>query len=187
VASDLLDELARLGGDAPRMDQFPELPLLDGVIKEGLRLFPPAPMNHRIAARDCELGGFEIARGSELLSSVYHTHRLPEFFADPNRFLPERWAALDPAPYLYSPFGGGPRTCIGASFAMMEMKVVLAMMLQRFRLELVPGARIDRTVNVTLASAHGMPMRVHAQDQRFDASARRVRGSVRQMVLLESE
>lgn len=164
------------------MDQLAQLTLLDGVVKESLRLLPPAPLNHRIAAHDTELGGHAIPRGTELLSSVYHTHRMPEVYAHPQRFSPERWERLDPGPYAYSPFGAGPRMCIGASFALMEIKIVLAILLQRFRLSLPPGARVGRAVSITMRPDPGLPMRVALRDRDFAASAGGVRGSLVSMV-----
>lgn len=187
IAAALVEELeGKLQGDAPRVDQLPGLPLLDAVVKESLRIFPPVPMNHRLASEDTEIGGYAVRKGAELLSSIYHTHRLRDWFAEPHRFVPARWESADPGPYVYNPFGAGPRMCIGSSFAIMEMKVVLAMLLQRFRLELVAGARIDRSINITMSATHGLPMRVHTQDRAFHRNARRVRGNVRQMLELDA-
>ena len=78
VMADLCDELtAKLRGGAPSFEDLADLPLLDHVVKESLRLFPPAPLNHRITARDSELGDYRIPSGTEILSSIYHTHRMP--------------------------------------------------------------------------------------------------------------
>jgi cytochrome P450 len=151
-------------------------------VKESLRLLPPAPFNHRIAALDTELGGHGIPRGTELVSSVYHTHRMPEVYAEPQRFLPERWRNLDPGPYAYCPFGAGPRMCIGASFATMEIKLVLATLLQRFRLDLPRGSRVDTQVTITMRPAPRLVMRVCAQDGGFAGSPRGVRGELARMV-----
>lgn len=188
ITRELVEELdGTLRGEAPTVEQLQNLKLLDGVVKESLRLFPPVPMNHRLAAQDCSLGQYAIKQGTELFSSIYHTHRLPDWFPEPDRFWPQRWHDIDPGPYVYNPFGAGPRMCIGASFATMEMKIVLAMLLQRFRFELEPGARIDRTVTITLSSRHGLPMRVHEQDRRFFDSSRHFRGNVRPMLSLGNE
>jgi cytochrome P450 len=156
------------------------------VIQESLRLFPPAPLNHRLAAGECELGGYRLPAGTEVISSIYHTHRLPEIYADPQQFRPERWQGFEPGPYAFSPFSAGPRACIGASFAMMEMKIVLAMLLQRFRFELVPGSRIDPAITITMAPKYGLPMILHPADGRFSDNRRDVRGKVSTMVDLDS-
>jgi cytochrome P450 len=107
---------------------------------------------------------------------------MPDVYAEPLRFQPERWQKLDPGPYAYSPFGGGPRMCIGASFAQMEIKLVLAILLQRFRLALPPRARVDRSVTITMRCEPGLRMRLHAQDRDFAAGARGVRGDICEMV-----
>jgi cytochrome P450 len=183
LMDDLRDELAgQLRGAAARVDQLAALPLLDGVVKESLRLFPPAPLNHRLAARDCELGGYTLQAGTEVLSSIYHTHRIAEIYPEPNRFLPRRWERFDPGPYAYCPFSAGPRMCIGAMFALMEIKVVLSIMLQRFRFELAEGARIDRHLSITMAPKQGLRMRLWAPDRRLPRPGARVRGDVQEMV-----
>jgi len=181
--ADVVDELTGvLRGDAPAVEQLARLPLLDAVIKESMRVFPPVPLNHRLCARSTELGGYPIPVGTEVITSIYHTHRIAELYSEPNKFRPERWHELDPGPYAYNPFGAGPRMCIGASFAMMELKIVLAILLQRFRFELLPGTRIDRFFSITLAPRPGLPLRVHPQDRRFDPAVPELRGNVREML-----
>src|SRR5450432_3308226 len=186
VMADLCDELtSKLHGAAPSFESLHELTLLDQVVKESLRIFPPAPMNHRITARDSELAGYRIPAGTEIFSSIYHTHRMPELYPDPLSFKPERWAGLDPGPYAFNPFSAGPRMCIGATFALFEIKIVLALLLQRFRFELVPKQRINRQFNITLAPAPRVMMRIE-QTGRAYASAAAVRGNVHDMVRLEA-
>ncbi|HEY1533375.1 MAG TPA: cytochrome P450 [Polyangiaceae bacterium] len=182
VMADLCDELtAKLRGGAPSFEDLADLPLLDHVVKESLRLFPPAPLNHRITARDSELGDYRIPSGTEILSSIYHTHRMPELYADPLRFMPERWTSLEPGPYAYNPFSAGPRMCIGATFAQFEIKIVLAILLQRFRLELVPNQRIDRYFGITLAPTPRVLMKILRTDRAFSRAAP-VHGNVHGMV-----
>jgi cytochrome P450 len=186
VLADLVDELdSVLKGDAPSVDDLERLPLLERVVKESLRVLPPVPFNHRVSAEDTELGGFAVPRGTELIASIYRTQRMPELFPEPERFRPARWENLDPGPYVYNPFGSGPRMCIGAAFAMMEIRIALAMMLQRFRFELVTSARINRFLSITMSPRPGLAMRIHAPDRRFDQSARGVRGNVSQMVAFD--
>jgi cytochrome P450 len=186
VLADLVDELdAVLHGAPPRLEDLARLSLLESVVKESLRILPPVPFNHRICAETTELGGYRVPRGAEVISSIYRTQRLPDLYPEGDRFRPERWASLDPGPYSYNPFGAGPRMCIGATFAMMEIRIVLAMLLQAFRFELVPNARIDRFVSITMSPRQGLPMQIHAQDRRFPVGhTSRVRGNVRQMVML---
>ncbi len=184
VMADLCDELdAKLHGEAPSFETLPELVLLDQVLKESLRLFPPAPLNHRITARDSELGAFAIPAGTEVLSSIYHTHRMPELYPDPLCFRPQRWQGFDPGPYAFNPFSAGPRMCIGATFAVFEIKVVLALLLQRFRFELVPNQRIDRKFTITMAPAPRVLMRVERRGRAY-ARAACVSGDVQGMLKL---
>jgi len=186
ILADLCDELqGKLHGDAPTFEDLSELTLLDQVVKESLRLFPPAPMNHRITARDSELGDYRIPAGTEILASIYHTHRMPELYPDPLAFRPERWQGFDPGPYAFNPFSAGPRMCIGATFALFEIKIVLALLLQRFRFELVPNQGIHRRFNITMAPAPRVLMRVDRPGRAY-ASAAPVHGNVHEMVRLPS-
>jgi cytochrome P450 len=183
VMSELASELdTTLHGSAPSIEQLSELRVLDRVVKESMRLFPPAPLNHRIVAYDTELGGHRLLAGTEVMSSGYHTHRLPEFFPEPLLFRPDRWQGFDPGPYAYSPFGAGPRMCIGATFALIELKIVLSILLQRFRFELAKDNRIDRFLSITLAPKHGLKLRLHAADGNYRHSLRGTRGNVSEMV-----
>jgi cytochrome P450 len=182
VAGALYDELkAELRGDAPRVDQLSRLPLLDRVVKESLRLFPPAPFNHRIAAGDFELGGYVVPRHTEILVSIYHTQRDPAVYPEPSRFRPERWEGLDPGPYAYSPFSAGPRMCIGAAFAIMEIKIVLAMLLQRYRFELA-SRKVDRFISITMTPKGGLQMKLGAPGAEFERASPGFRGNVREML-----
>ncbi len=184
IAHALLEELdGVLHGAAPTIEQLRELPLLDRVIRESMRLFPPVPWNTRVVHQATTLGGYAIPAGTEIMMSIYHTHHDPQIYPNPERFDPARWETIDPSTFEYTPFSGGPRMCIGATFATMEMKLVLAMLMQRFRLELVPGARIDRSVTITMSPRQGMPMRIHQQDRQF-AQPAPLRGNVREMVEL---
>jgi cytochrome P450 len=185
AAHALLDEVdATLGGAPPTVDALARMPLLEASVKEALRILPPVPYTIRVARRRMPLGPFEVRRGDRVILSHYVTHHLPELYEQPERFLPQRWLTLKRGPYEYLPFSAGPRLCIGYSFAMQALKLSTAMILQRFRLAVVPGARIDRRVQVTLSPAHGLPVTVHAQDRRFEAAP--VRGNVREMVELQA-
>lgn len=182
IAAALHDELdSVLHGAAPTVEQLGQMPLLERVIKESMRIFPPVPLNTRVAHVDTTVGGFEIPTGSEMVMSIYHIHHDPMLYPQPERFDPMRWESIDPTTFEYTPFSGGPRMCIGASFAMMEMKIALAMLIQRYRLALLPNARIDRSVAITMSPRDGMPMRVCTQDRCFEPAVV-LRGNVREMV-----
>jgi cytochrome P450 len=180
IHADLLAELdGKLHGAAPDLQSLQQLSLLDGVVKESLRLLPPTPTSMRIAASPCEIGGFEIPKGSTIFYSPFVTHRLPELYEDPDRFKPERWATLNRTAYEYLPFAAGPHRCIGAEFAQQEMKVVLAMLLQRYRLAVVPNARIEPKGS-NLDPVYGMPVRIIPQDRRFERVP--VRGHIHRLI-----
>jgi len=180
VLRDLDDELALLGGAAPTVEDLAKMPLLEAVVKESLRLLPPVPLHPRIVAKDSELGGHTLPAGSELFLSIFHMHHDPAIFPDPERFLPRRWETAKPTVYEYNPFSAGPRMCIGAAFAMMEIKLVLAMLLSRYRFELPAGTKVDPRVAITMAPKGGLPMIVRARDG-APPSAGGVRGKVRSL------
>lgn len=181
IANDVLDELQGvLGGAAPSLAQLGQLPLLERVIKESMRLLPPAPLVARVAMQPFAFGPYQLPAQTSVMISHYITHHLPELYPEPERFNPDRWLTIDPSPYEYLPFSAGSRMCIGSTFAMMEIRIVLAMVLQRFRLSVRPNLRIDRRVTLTMSPKGGMPMRVAAQDRRFARVA--VRGNIQEMV-----
>jgi cytochrome P450 len=185
VAAKLHDELsAALGGEPPTVEQCRNLPVLDSVVKESLRLLSPVPFLPRTFELPVEVAGYERPARTELLLSVHHTHRMPEIFPQPNRFVPDRWIGFEPTAYQYMPFGVGPHMCAGWALATMEMKVLLAMFIQRFRLDLPAAPRLDRRMRATLGPKQGMWVRVRDQDRQFTRSRGRVTGHLARMVEL---
>jgi cytochrome P450 len=181
VARDLEDELrAVLRGAPPTVDDLSRLPLLDAVVKEGMRVLPPVPLHPRIVAEDHELAGHFFPAGSEIFLSIIHMHQDPRTFPRPRAFAPRRWETAKPSVYEYNPFSAGPRMCIGASFATMEIKIVLATLLQRFRLELPDGERVDPRVAITMAPKGGLRMIPRRSGDPVRRG--RVRGKVRDLV-----
>jgi cytochrome P450 len=136
----------------------------------------------RVTQREVALGSLTLTRGTNIVASHYLTHHLPELYPEPERFLPERWRTIDPNQYEYLPFSAGPRICIGAHFSMQALKISLAMIMQKFRLTVVPGTRIDRKTRITMDPPNGLPMMVFANDRKFVASE--VSGQIREMVTL---
>jgi len=129
-----------LDGRRATMADLPRLKITGQIAKECLRLFPPAYGLGREAIDDCEIGGYQVPAGTQVFMFQWATQRDPRFYDRPDEFMPERWTEefTEHLPkYAYFPFGGGPRACIGASFAMMEIILVLATIGQRFRLDLV--------------------------------------------------
>lgn len=187
ICADLVDELeAALRGEPPSVEQLRDLPLLDRVVKESMRVLPPVPWNSRIAVAEDELGGRRIIPATEILLSIYHTHHMAEIYPSPERFDPSRWDGHDYGIFAYNPFSGGPRMCLGASFATLEIKLVLATLLPRFRFELADGALVNRFVGATMSIRPGLPMRVFPQDRQFQRGVGGLRGNLREMVELPS-
>ena len=139
-----LDEV--LGDREATMADLPRLKFTEQIVKESMRLYPPAFGLGREAINDCEIGGFPVPAGTQVFMFQWVTQRDGRFFPEPAAFKPDRWTENFEAQlpkYAYFPFGGGPRACIGASFAMMEMILVLATIGRKFSLELVRGHPIE--------------------------------------------
>jgi cytochrome P450 len=142
---------------------LPQLEYTRAVLNEALRLYPPAWFIGREAAVDCTIGGYDIRRGTTIFLVPYVVQRDARFFPDPERFDPDRWvndAASKPPRYAYFPFGAGPRSCIGAGFAMLEMAAVLPTILRRFQLRDLTGGHVELLPAVTLRPRHGLRMAI---------------------------
>lgn len=162
---DELDEV--LGGRAPAMADLPRLKFTEQIAKESMRLYPPAYGLGREAIEDCEIGGYRVPGGTQVFMFQWVTQRDGRFFDCPADFVPERWTSdfEESLPkYAYFPFGGGPRACIGASFAMMEIILVLATIGQRFRLELVPDHPVEIYPAMSLRPRDGVRVIVRSQN-----------------------
>jgi cytochrome P450 len=159
-------ELAEvLGGRSPSVEDLPRLKYTAMVLDEAMRLYPPAWMFTRAARENDEIGGYFIPKTSFLFLSPYIVHRKPSLWEDPEGFDPERFAperAASIPRFAYFPFGGGPRQCIGNTFAIMESVLLLAVFMQKYRLDLVPGHPVEPEPLVTLRPKHGVLMTVHA-------------------------
>jgi cytochrome P450 len=149
-----------LGNRPAAVEDLKQLPFTEMVINEAMRLYPPAPVVSRTAIEDTQLGDYTIPAGAELVIWIYWTHRDPRWFPEPDAFHPERFGAqAAPIPRgAFLPFGGGTRLCIGKEFAMMEARLILATVLQRFTLRLEPNQIIEPRFAVTLSPRHGMRM-----------------------------
>ena len=156
-----------LAGRAPKLEDLRNLPYTDIVIKEALRLMPAVWSVSRTAAEDTEVCGYPMPKGTTAQVMIYLLHRHPDHWKQPKDFLPERW--LDPEienlhKYAYLPFAGGPRVCIGNSFAIMEANLLLATIAQRYRLRLIDGVEIKPAALITMFPRDGLPMRLEERD-----------------------
>jgi len=152
-----------LGEEPPTPDDLKQLTFLDTIIKETLRLYPPIHVGNRRAGHDTEVEGYPVPQDNRVMYSIYLSHRDPAHWEEPDSFCPARFDRSQresaPPAFAYLPFGGGPRNCIGATFAQVEAKAVLGKILHDFDLELLPG-RVHEHMGATLEPRPGVKMRV---------------------------
>jgi cytochrome P450 len=150
---------AVLGTRPPTVSDLPKLHYTDRIIRETLRLYPPAWRVFRRTEEPFEVGDYLLPPGSNIVLSQWVTQRDPRWFTDPDRFNPDRWneeSASKLPRFAYFPFGGGPRVCIGAGFAMMEAILLLATIAQRYRIRLAPHQRVEPLASITLRPKKGI-------------------------------
>jgi Cytochrome P450 len=145
---------------------LPKLTYLGHVLTESLRLYPTAWGMARLAAEEHEIAGYSVLPGYGVAFAQWVVHRDPRWFDAPLEFRPERWEnglAKRLPRFAYFPFGGGPRQCIGNTFALMEASVVLATIGQKFRLRLVPGRQVTPLASITLRPRDGIQVKLEAR------------------------
>ncbi len=153
------DRLVVAGGGTLDPAAVARSELLDGVVKEALRLVPVIPLVGRVMQRPLTLGAYELPVGTRVAPSIYLVHHRPELYPHAERFDPDRYRSFRPSSWEFIPFGGGFRRCIGASFAIAEMKMVLAQLFRRLTLRLAPGYRPRRTRrSITITPSEGLPV-----------------------------
>lgn len=160
---------AVLVGKLPTANDVPRLQYTEMVFAEAMRLYPPAWTMGRRALVDYEVNGYVIPAGSIVLMSPWVMHHDPRYYPDPLRFDPERWTpeAREARPkFSYFPFGGGPRLCIGESFAWMEGVLLIATLAQQWKMQLAPGQQVEPEPKVTLRPKHGMRMALESRERR---------------------
>lgn len=180
IRQPLVAELrAALHGNPPTTEQAFALPALDRVIKETMRVLPPVVFTMRQAVKPFELEGQTFPKDTAVVLSHYITHRMPELYPQPRRFLPERWCEIDPSHYAYIPFSAGPRLCIGATFASLELRIVLATLLQH--VQLTPVGSVDYLTTSSIMYPEGdLLVDVHPADA--DRPAWEMRGTLADLV-----
>lgn len=149
----------QLHGQPPSLAELPKTPYTDWVINEVLRLYPPAYLIGRRAREEFKLGEYTLPAKTFLLISKWVLHRRPDLWENADAFQPERWHpdnAKNIVPWSYIPFGAGPRMCIGMPFAQLEMRLLLATMVQRFKFRIVPGFKMQTDPLITLRPKNGL-------------------------------
>jgi cytochrome P450 len=170
VLSELVSEVKRvLGSRPPSAADIPDLVHADAVVREAMRLYPPAWAVGRATTRACKVAGVELAEGAQLWVAQWVVHRDRRWFENPEQFTPGRWKgdlAKRLPRYAYFPFGGGPRVCIGNAFATMEAILLLVTIVQRTRLHAEDDAPLAVVPSVTLRPKGPVRMRVERLDER---------------------
>lgn len=149
-----------LGDRLPTVEDLPRLRYTEQVIQESMRLLPAVYTIGREALKEMELGGYRIPKGTTLMMPQWVVHRDPRWWDEPEAFRPERWSSprVKAMPHFaYFPFGGGPRLCVGNTFALMETTLILATLAQRYRFTVVPGHPVEPFATFTLRPKYGLP------------------------------
>jgi len=153
-----------LGGRTPTLADLPQLSYTKQVLEEAMRLYPPAPFLFRFVKQDSTMNGFHLPASSHLILSIYHIHRHPDFWTEPETFDPDRFAPTNRQErhrLAYMPFGGGQRLCIGKHLALIEGQLLLAMIAQKYELRLLPGHVLQMEMTTTLQPRGGLKMTWH--------------------------
>jgi cytochrome P450 len=165
IQENVHDEIrAALGGKNPTFDDLPKLPLCKAVFEESMRLFPPGWGELRETIEPDEVNGYPISAKSIIILCQWVTHRHKDFWPEPETFNPANFlgdAAANRHRFAYFPFGGGPRICIGMQFALIEGPIILATILQKFRVELVPDQQVVPDATFTLRPKYGLKVILH--------------------------
>jgi cytochrome P450 len=157
---------AVLGDRVPTLDDLTRLVYTGHVITESLRLYPAAWGLARLAVEDHEIAGYPVTKGMGVAMAQWVVHRDPRWYDAPGEFWPERWEndLLKRLPrFAYFPFGGGPRQCIGNTFAVMEATLILATIARKFRLRLVANHSVMPLASITLRPRHGVRVTLEAR------------------------
>ena len=152
-----------LEGRTPTMADLPKLPYTLQVFEESMRFYPPVPFTVRLAEEATELDGYPLPNGAFVMINIHNMHRHPQYWERPEEFWPDRFAAENKTKNnraAYMPFLTGPHMCIGNNFALMEGQLLLAMMAQKYEMELLPGQRIEKEATVTMRPKYGMKMKL---------------------------
>src|SRR5258708_31024536 len=181
IARDLHCEIRQhfTGGEAD-YEQLMQLPLLDAVTKESMRILPPVPQQFRVAQHETTIGGIDVNKGTRVLLSPFLTNREPDLYPNPDCFRPQRWAAISPTPCQNLVFSAGPRGCPGYTFGIAMLKVGIATIMSHYRIVFPLGTQIDYQVRLALSPKDKILAVLARQDGVFAASA--IGGTIRTIV-----
>ena len=183
ILADLGDELSgALRGALPTVADLGRLPLLDRVLHESLRLLPPQSLDLHCCTAPAQLGMYQLPAGAVVVGSPYLAQRQPEVYFAPHKFRPERWLYVEPSPAEFLPFGAGPGSELSTGLALVELKLILAQIVQRYRLALAPGVQVDRAARLTLVPKVGLSMIITRPSQPM--IRREAHGTIRDLVAL---
>ena len=171
VLPKLKDEIAQVTqGERLQVRHLSSLKYLDGVVKETLRLLPVIPMVGRVLQEPMMIGDYLLPKGVSAVPCIYLAHRRPEVYPEPEKFMPERFLENPPGPYEFFPFGGGIRRCVGAAFALYEMKIWIAQVFSKLDLQLDTSyvARVQRR-SITLTPEKGVLVQVR---KKYESASR---------------
>ena len=158
-----IDENGNDVSKIPTAEDIPKLQYTEKVLRESMRLYPPVWTMGRYVENDYQVGEYTIPAGSSILMSQYVMHHDPRYYEEPEQFNPDRWTAkfkTDLPRFSYFPFGGGIRGCIGEPFAWIEGTLIIATIVQKWTMRLVPDQRIKLDPAITLRPKYGMKMKL---------------------------
>jgi cytochrome P450 len=179
--AELFDELSmQLGTASPSLSGAGDLPFLDAVVKEAVRILPPVPLQIRVAQYDTTIATHSAPKGTRVILNALLTSRMSEVFPEGDVFRPERWFKITPTVFEFPVFSGGPHSCPGYWFGLSAVKVALAAILTRYRMALPAGVRIDYMVQPTLRPLRSIPVLLHRQDGAFASMP--ISGKIRNLV-----
>ncbi len=182
VAADLRDEVRqKLGAGAAALERAAELAYLDAVVKESMRLLPPVPIQLRVAQCDTTIAGHPVPNNTRVMLNTFLTNRAGELYPQGDAFRPERWSALAPSMFEFPVFSAGPHACPGYWFGSLAVKIALAAILARCRMELPPGARVDYAVQPTFRPRRRLAVVLRRADDGKPAAAA-IAGTIRDLV-----
>lgn len=187
IAANLRDEITQNSGDGPAdFAALNDLPLLDRVVKESMRVLPPVPNQYRVALEDTALSDVEIRKKSRAILSAFILNRDPDIYPEPRRFLPGRWEGIDPTPFEYAAFSAGPRSCPGYFFGMSVVKVALATILSKYSIAFAENQKIDYRVGVTLRPSSGVMVILRPLQEGRSLAPVAVAGQINRLVQFSS-